>query len=57
MKFGLKGIKVFHTIQLGWMDRFEVAQINAPWYTFSKQFEDFSIQDICSNGCAFIFPT
>lgn len=41
---------IFHDRKLGWLDRYEVARLNASsWCTLTKPFRDFSIQDLCLN--------
>lgn len=50
--------RVFHDRKTPWLDRFETARLNtSSWCILSKSFEDFSIQDLCLNWPAFIFPT
>ena len=49
--------RVFHDKSTPWLDRFEIARLNASsWYTLSNSFADFSIQDLSLNWKPFIFP-
>lgn len=49
--------QVFHNKASSWFDRYEFAHLNASsWHSLSKQFKDFSMQDILVNWQVFIFP-
>lgn len=49
--------RVFRDKYNPWLDRFEIARLNASsWCSLSSSFADFSIQDLCLDWRAFIFP-
>lgn len=49
--------QVFHNKASSSFDRYEFAHLNASsWHSLSKQFKDFSMQDILVNWQVFIFP-